>query len=439
MKKFNLLSGPEFADMYLDQKIELLRARTSVSLNNYANSFTIGFKAEDPEVAMQVVNTMATLVIEQNMQVRESQAVGAVDFLDNELANMRQKLEEVETALKDFRMKHMGELPEQLDNNQRILGQLQQRLSDQERSLRDERNRLASIDSQLQFLHEQAATTVITTPPTDNGEPTTLEGLKQQLAEYKTRYTPQHPDVISLQRKIEQLEKQIPPPSSKSGDSDLARLPGEVSQSNRPSRAEVDLINQRIGIQREIGTIKDDILFLKDQINEYQTRIENTPKLEQELISLNRDYSNIQNTYRSLLDRKQEAKIATNMERQQKGEQFRILDPARLPDKPHSPSMRKLFLLCVMAGLGLGCGLIFALDYFDNSVKKLETVPDKLGIPLLLAMPSVKRPEDIRRRHINDGISISGGTICMALMAIFAAVSVLDVRATTEMVKRILT
>lgn len=425
--------------MYLDQKIERLRAQTTVSLNNYANSFTIGFKAADPEVAMQVVNTMATLVIEQNMQVRESQAVGAVDFLDNELMIMRQKLEEVETTLKDFRMKHMGELPEQLDSNQRTLGQLQLRLSDQERSLRDERNRLASIDNQLQLLHEQAAETVTMTPPAENGEPTTLEGLKQQLAEYKTRYTPQHPDVIILQRKIEQLEKQIPPPASKSGDSGLTRLPGGTSQSNRPSRTEVDLINQRIGIQKEIGTIKDEILSLKDKINDYQTRIENTPKLEQELISLNRDYSNIQNTYRSLLDRKQEAKIATNMERQQKGEQFRILDPARLPDKPHSPSMRKLFLLCVMAGLGLGCGLIFALDYFDNSVKKLETVPEKLGIPLLLAMPSVKRPKDIRRHRINDGVSILVATACLALMALFAAVSVLDLRGPTEFVKSILT
>ena len=78
--------------------------------------------------------------------------------------------------------------------------------------------------------------TVAATALPENGEPTTLEGLKQQLADYKIRYTPQHPDVIILQRKIEELEKEIPPPSSNSGDSgstqraggSAARWPGRV-------------------------------------------------------------------------------------------------------------------------------------------------------------------------------------------------------------------
>ena len=165
---------------------------------------------------MQVVNAMATLVIDQNLKVRESQAAGTVEFLEQEQVKMRRKLEEVETALKNFREIHMGELPDQLASNLMVLERLQQQLSDKQKSLRDEKNRLSSLENQIQFAREQAAMTVAAPAPTENREPTTLEGLKQQLADYKIRYTPQHPDVIRLQRKIEELEKQSPPPSADS-------------------------------------------------------------------------------------------------------------------------------------------------------------------------------------------------------------------------------
>ena len=440
IEEYSLLSGPKYADMFLDDKIERMRQRTTVDIvsdrrNRTANAFKISFEGEEPRKVMQVVNAMATLVIDQNLKVRESQAVGTVEFLEHELVKMRRKLEEVEAALKDFRKNHMGELPDQLAGNLMVLERLQQQLNDKQRDLREEKNRLISLDNQIQLAREQIATTVATTTLPERGEPTTLEGLKQQLAEYKIRYTPQHPDVIMLQKKIEDLERELPPPSSNTADSGSTQMVRPASRNG----VEADLSVQRNSTAREIAAIKEEISDLEKQIDIYQRRIENTPKLEQELLSLKRDYDNTQNTYESLLDRKQEAEVAANMERQQKGEQFRILDPARLPDKPMSPDMRKLFLMCVMAGLGLGCGLIFALDYIDSSVKKPDIVPTKLRIPLLVAMPEVKRPMDTRKRRLNDGLSILATMVCLALLALFAAVSVLGMPGPTEMVKKLIT
>ena len=441
IEKFNLFNAPQYAGMFSDDKIEAIRKRTSVDIvsgSRTSNAFKIAFQGRDPQETVQVVNAMAGLVIDQNLKVRESQAAGTVEFLEQEQVKMRRKLEEVETALKNFREVHMGELPDQLASNLMVLERLQQQLSDKQKSLRDEKNRLSSLENQIQIAREQSSMTVAASAPSGNREPTTLEGLKQQLADYKIRYTPQHPDVIRLQRKIEELEKQSPPPSTDSTADGSTR---QALGAGRPvaSGVEGNLIVQRNGTAREISAIREEISALQQQIAVYQGRVENTPKLEQELLSLNRDYDNTQKTYESLLARKQEAEVAANMERQQKGEQFRILDPARLPDKPQSPDMRKLFLMFVMAGLGLGCGIIFALDYFDSSLKKPETVPTKLRIPLLVTMPSVKRPKDIRKRRINDGISILATLICLALTAIFAAVSILDMRGATEIVKRILT
>ena len=128
--------------MFLDDKIEAMRNYTTVDIvsdrrNRTANAFKISFEGKDPQKVMQVVNAMATLVIDQNLKVRESQAVGTVEFLENELIKMRGRLEEVESKLKDFRETHMGELPDQLASNLMVLERLQQQLSDKQKSLRD--------------------------------------------------------------------------------------------------------------------------------------------------------------------------------------------------------------------------------------------------------------------------------------------------------------
>ena len=443
IENFSLFSRPEYAGMFLDEKIEIMRKRTTVNIvsdrGRTANAFKIAFEGEEPRNIMQVVNAMATLVIDQNLKVRESQATGTVEFLEQERVKMRRRLEEVEAALKDFREKHMGELPDQLASNLMVLERMQQQLSDKQRGLRDERNRLISLENQIQFAREQAAMTVAAPSAPETREPTTLEGLRQQLADYETRYTSRHPDVIRLQRKIEELERKSPPPSADLSGGGAVRAGGGVSLPAAARGVEADLIAQRNGAAREIVAIRNEISALQEQIAGYQQRVEDTPKLEQELLALKRDYENTQKTYDSLLARKQEAEVAANMERQQKGEQFRILDPARLPDKPQSPDMRKLFLICVMAGLGLGGGLIFLLEFLDKSVKKLESVPKKLGIPLLVAVPRIDHPRDIRKRRLNNGLSIAAAVICMALLAIFAAVSVLGMPGPTDMIKRMIT
>ena len=443
---FNLFSGPEYSRMFLDEKIDAMRKRTKVDIvynkkdrGVAVDAFKIAYEGGEPLKVMRVVNAMAALVIEQNVKLRESQAVGTVEFLDQELVKVRRNLEEVETALKDFRETHMGELPGQLASNLMVLERLQQQLSDKQKSLRDEKNRLSSLENQIQFAREQSAMTVTAPALPENKEPTTLEGLKQQLADFKIRYTPQHPDVIRLQRKIEELEKQSPPPSATSADDGSSRPVGGSGLPVTGRGVAFDLIAQRNKATKEIVDIRQEISDLQDQIAVYQRRVEDTPKLEQELLSLNRDYDNTKNTYEKFLARKQEAEISANMERQQKGEQFRIVDAARLPDKPKSPDMRKLFLICVMAGLGLGVVPIFLLDFLDKSVKKLENVPKKLGIPLLVAVPNIDHPRDVRKRRLNDGFSVLAAIMCLALMALFAAVSVLDMPGPTEIVKRMIT
>jgi hypothetical protein len=98
--------------------------------------------------------------------------------------------------------------------------------------------------------------------------------------------------------------------------------------------------------------------------------------------------------------------------------------------------MIKLFLLCIAAGLGLGGGLIFSLEYLDNSIRKPESVPARLGIPVLVAMPSIERRRDVVRRRLNMVLSICGALASIGLLAGFAAVTVLGMELPLDLIKK---
>ena len=153
---------------------------------------------------------------------------------------------------------------------------------------------------------------------------------------------------------------------------------------------------------------------------QFWTKLDRTPKHEQELQTLQRDYKNIQESYDSLLNRKLEAEIAVNMEKKQKGEQFSIIDPARLPEKPVSPNMKRLFLMVLAAGLGAGAGLVMLLDFFDSSLRKPEHFEADLGVPVLATVPKIYQVRDVRRKTLNRVLTVISLFVACCLLAGFA-------------------
>ena len=243
---------------------------------------------------------MASNFIEANMIEREYQAADTNTFLEGELETVRKRLIEKEDELKEYRQRFMGELPEQLGSNLSVLQGLQNQLTAKETSLRDLKNRLAEVESQTANSSEGA------TDPNDIGS------LKRKLDDLLMRYTENHPDVTRLRNRIEELEKL--PADGKTGQ----------TTSSPFSRKKSELLRDKSALEFQIAQ-------LQSQIRIYQLRVEETPKREQELISLKRDYDNVNNIYKSLLKRKLESEISISMERKQKGEKYRVIDRAQIP------------------------------------------------------------------------------------------------------------
>lgn len=437
IQNFELFNEPEQENMFFEDKLENLRERIIVNITRArqgADAFSIAFRGKDPEKVMRVANSLASYIIDENLKVRESQAIGTSDFLDAELTNMRKKLEEVEETLKQYQIRYMGELPEQLQTNLSILNRLQEQITDRRQNLRDVKARLGSVENQIKIVQTQLETTgrvetLIVEPPEQETE---LDILKRQLADLKTRYTDRHPDVLRIEKRIESLEQE--------GQKDpvIPRGTPEVDTVQPASVNPVlnEYMRQRVELQNEAKTAEIEINDLLSQMKFYEQRIENTPKREQDLLSLNRDYQNIQTTYNSLLSRKLESDISVNMEKKQKGEQFRIIDSARLPEKPISPNMMKLFMLFIGAGLGVGGGIVFLLEYLDTSIRKPEDLEALLDMPVLCTVPRLLHKKARRLQLLNQLLSVISVGISFVLFAGFAVLSFKGIDKTIAFIKR---
>lgn len=424
IQDFNLFSEPKYENMFVEDKINELRNKISIELifpdetrdsrrfqPRDQDAFSISFKGKDPEKVLKITNSLTSYVIDANLKARATEAIGTSNFLREEVDSIQIELAEKEKTLKEYREKYMGGLPQQLETNLRMLDRLQERLNARKIDLINVKNKLAILENQIlegDILLNR-----------NSGEPLTVEEAKARLAYSETRYTDKHPDVIRYKKMITEMKKK-----NKNNDKDT---------SDGAPYIPINLRIQKQQYKAEIETYMADISNLTSQIRDYQKRVEDTPRKEQELLLVERDYNNIKKSHNELLSRKLEAEISFNMEKKQKGEQFQIIDPATLPEKPISPNMKILFLLTLVAGPNIGLGLIFLMEYFNTSFRNPEDLESYLDLSVLATLPIVYHEKDKRKQRLSLVFSILSVMLSCVLLIAFAVLSLKGVDQTMEL------
>lgn len=445
--QYRLFSAPRHRDMLMEDKIEDLRERIDVQVvraRGGADAFSISFRGPDPADIVKVANGLASFFINENLKVREAQAMGTSDFLDDQLGAMRRQLITMEEALKDYRRQHMGGLPEQLQSNLSILGRLQEELLEKQKALRESKSAVLAMKKQISDLQHMpdpmadfALEDMLEETPEEeaSAEIAALEGKLEALT---ARYTERHPDVVRLRHQLADLKARaaaesraaIPDGSESDLPDETAELPGLDFQAMQ--RAQVDQL------QAEVANQEAELAALRDEIRKYQQRVEDTPKREQDLFAIKRDYENLQSAYNSLLSRKLEADISVNMEKKQKGEQFQVLDIARQPQRPISPNVKLIFAAAVAGGLGLGAGVVLLLAFFDQTVRRPDDFQGLIDAPLMAAIPSIVKPEERRQSRRKLVVSLCGVAVCLGLCGAFGILVVKGVDPTVHFVRNLL-
>lgn len=377
---------PELRHRQTPEPIEkvVLVARDNLTVAKKGDSvFTIYFKDPDPVKAANTANRVAELFIQENLRLRENLAQGTSSFLEAELAQTKQRLEQQEAKIAAFKSLYMGQLPEQRDTNLQAVGQLQDKLEINMDALDKAETRKIILQRQIAELSQPVPLPPAPAAPSGPTAPTRLEQLEAQLAELRSRYTSQHPDVIRLEAEIEEVRK------IESGQriaaSEAPPIPQTYTQRVDPAlRAQLEAVDMEIrGLQAERARILSDI-------GNTQFRLENVPRVEQQLLSLTRDYDNIQKSYENLLAKRIEARLAENLEKSRQSEQFTILEKAIPPVDPYSPN-RLLFLALGLAG-GALLGVVAASlrDQTDSTFAEGDSLQQAFpGVQVLATIPQL--------------------------------------------------
>ena len=343
------------------QAVEKMRSATSINVSG-SDGFSITYVHSDPHKAQQVATRLATLFIEETIKAREQQVEGAVDFLVGQVRDARKELDRKDEALRLYKQAHMGRLPEQLQTNLATMGMLQRELQTIEESL------LFARERQQSLTRGASRSPAGATEGGGSQDGADLPELRRQLASLTGRYTEDHPDVQRLKVRIARLEAQ--PRTA------AALPPVDAATRDEVERAALEtkrLDDKRVDLERRIASMR--------------ANVEDTPRTEQELSTLTRDYQKLNENYTALLAKQLEAQMAGRVEQRWKGDRFRMMDPANLPEKPYFPRPVLILALGAFVGLLVGLGVAMGAEYLDTTIKLPEDLTQAQAYPVLACIP----------------------------------------------------
>jgi succinoglycan biosynthesis transport protein ExoP len=391
-----------------EELIELMRKDITITVKQGSSvglsSFTIEYEGRQRETVAKVANQLASSFIEWNLKNREQQSQDTTEFLDAQLKDAKHNLEEQESKVSAFKMRHLGEMPEQQSANLQAVSQLQTQFQANVETL----NRLEVERTLLSRGMESSNSGVVKTAPVT--ERARLEAerqqLKTQLQDLQNRYTSAHPEVVdaaSRLRRVEERLKSLPP------DPPVAA----TAQDNSAVTVRLQLLD------REAKRLNEEQTRLSQQMNSYRAKVDAVPVVEQQMAELNRNYSVSKEHYQSLLDKTFSAGMAADLERRQQAEHFTILDLAQVPERPFKPKRRIMMLAVLVGALALSLGLAYLKDMVNGTLKIERELKAMLpaNVPLLAAVPRLQAGEDRRRTVRFAVIAVVVSLIGVALEA----------------------
>jgi succinoglycan biosynthesis transport protein ExoP len=400
-------------------------------------AFAVGFESPSPELAVRVANDLVTLYLQKNIETRKQLAAGTTEFLASESDKLRVRIAEIEQRLADFKARNYERLPEFAQSNAQMLAAASQ-------EARDIDSRIQSLNQQIGYLDSQLAQINPRMPAvTDSGQAILgpaerLRAMREQYVSQLALYTPRHPSVASLKRELYGLEVQVGAGSSAIGV--LERIEqaylqlADARAKNPPDEAEVQQLERRVGevvaeykslpvqssrgtgaaegadnpaylsiqAQRQNAVTERSVLSarrgeLAARIGDLERRQLEAPTVEAEYNSLQRELQTEQDKFADLRQKLLESQLAQNLEAEQKGERFTLIEPPLQPQEPIKPNRQAIFALGLLGAFASAIGLMVLLELLDTRIRGRRQVVDLLGVPPLAIIPWVAEDEKPRR------------------------------------------
>ncbi len=387
-------------------------------------AFELSFDSVKPESARDVASELASLYLSENQKLRTEKAETTSVFLAEEADRLRKQIADYEEKLASFKEKNVGRLPELMQMNLDLMNRTDREREDTERQVAMLQERKAYLESQLAQIE----------PNTGTSPAAKLRDLRAEYLTAAAQYSKDHPRIGRLRREIEALEKQtgFVDESRLIADQVLA-VRAELSSAREKysadhptvARLEKQLASLEsslkasasangvltaippdnpayISIQTQLEaanlSIRSEIekrVRVKEKLAEYESRLVQIPRVEQEYLLLKRDYESAVGKFSDIKQKLLQAEIAEQLEKESKGERFSLIDPPQLPDKPIKPNRLGIFLLGMLLSLGGGLGMATFAEYTDKTIHGVRSIVSVLTSPPLAIIPRFTAPSSV--------------------------------------------
>lgn len=377
-------------------------------------AFKLTFEHRKPEITQRVANDLVTLFLDENVKSRTERATETTEFLTQEADKLKAELEKVETQLAAYKQEHSKALPQHQELHMSMLARTETELKDVEREYKTAQEELRFLD--LELSAAKAGITPKTGAAHAPQNPQDIGSLKAEYQRLLSLYTEAHPDVRAVKRKIEALEAAAPAGADKSAGA--------------PVSLEVARVQAKIaGTNTRIESLAAQIKALRGRMGSYEQQLLQVPQVERGLITLMRDHESAKKKYEEIHAKQMSAKIAENLEGENKAERFSLLEPPAFPDRPTKPDRIKILLIGVFAAFGGSGGLVLFLETLNQRIRGQEALAIAIRQRPMLAIPYIVIEDEVlgRRRLLKRAAIAAAAVIVIAAILLHLLYMPLDI------------
>jgi len=477
-------------EMRLDTKLEMISADVIDPRDGHPTkatiAFSIAYTSPSADLASKVANELVSLYLQQNIETREQSSRDAAVFLSGESARLDKDIRSLRSKIADFKEKHEEELPELTQFNEQKATRVEEEIRDTDSQLTSLAQQVTYLDAQLaqinptaqiyastgervqspadrlkyvrseyarllamyspdhpdvkrmkremEGLEAGAASDANTARDEDNDGRRQLEEAETQLASARQRYSPDHPDVVRLERLVSSLKARVtaepaasvPPAADGAGPADPDEKPPSSSADNPPY---IQIQAQREAAVNQIRALRTKRDQLEASLSGLERHLARTPVVERDYDAMLRDLESAQSDYRLVRQKQNDAETAQNLETERKGERFTLIEPPFTPEEPTTPNRPLILLFGVMFALAAGFGAVATLESTDPSVRGRQDLQELLAAPPLARIPHIFTALDLARARRWKRNALLGGatSVILALALIHVFYRPLDV------------
>lgn len=412
----------------MDDLIEGMRKGIKIGSTREQNIYTIRYTSDTPELSQKIVQITLNEFVESSLGKNRQSGDSAEEFINRQIEEYEQRLEEAEQRLAQFKVSRIDRAP---GSSADYYGQLQRQIS----QLESTELRLLELNSKLtaaraQLSGESPIFGLVS--PDSRGSSSSIntqfdgriEALESKLNDMLIQYTENHPDVINTQNLLQTLYdkkdehiKQMGDVAEETGNYNVY---GNVNQN--PVYQELKLaVAEYEGQVAELNVRANEN---RQKIVELERIVDLVPQIEAEAQGLNRDYQITREKYLELISRREQAELSRKAEATSDDVQFRVIDPPTLPTKPSGPQRIILYSIILFVGFGAGLGVAFLVSQIKPVVLSPSQLVSAFGIPVLGKVSHINAAEiakvDRRRMLVFSASSL-------AILAIFVGLIYADI------------